>query len=277
MAYQFSRLGLKTFCNPLGVVYNPISIAQQIDRVAYNRPFIASDVIEKEGLAFHWDTSHKMATTDTNTFLDQTHRTITEAHQFLKSTDWVIVTLASAWVYREKTENKIVANCHKVDPENFDKILLKIDDIQQALDKISSSIHRINPQAQIIWTVSPVRYIRDGLQENTLSKSLIFSALRNFIADDFSNYFPSYEILMDCLRDYRFFDRDLVHPSDEAVRIIFDHLLSQWIDEKDVSLLKKLNKYALWKNHQQLSAKEEIPKKILNLKEEIKQALPEWV
>ncbi len=276
MAERLSALGLSLVSNPLGVVYNPVSIADQIERLVEGKLLSPAEFIIEQDSVYDWQASHKLARPTSEQYLEDTNSKIRHAHDYLQTADAVIITLASAWVYALRSDGRIVANCHKKSGDFFDKKLLTSQQITESLQRIQSALDTLPSSPQVIWTISPVRYIRDGLRESQHSKSLLFAALHEHLSHRYIDYFPSYEILIDCLRDYRFHARDMVHPSTQAVDIIYDYLMDQWLDPADAELYDSLLRYQSWRMHRTINASKDPPKKILDLLDTIKQDLPDW-
>ncbi len=160
-----------------------------------------------------------------NTAIQTTHTQIVESTH-------IIITLGTSWVYRHIESDKIVANCHKIPQKKFLKELLSVDEIRESLEAIIALIKSVNQQANIVFTVSPVRHIKDGFIENTQSKSHLIAAMHHVV--DIRNaihYFPSYEIMMDELRDYRFYAEDMIHPNQTAINYIWEKFTNVWISE----------------------------------------------
>lgn len=161
---------------------------------------------------------------------------------FLEEASHVFITLGTSWVYSYKTDNKIVANCHRVPNQYFDKNLLSTAEIQQHLETIQNLIRQVNPGASIVLTISPVRHIKDGMVENQVSKSHLIAAVYFFVQQNQSAfYFPSYEILIDELRDYRFYAEDMIHPSRQAIAYIWEVLVKNYVAKDAWGLMKEID------------------------------------
>jgi hypothetical protein len=185
-----------------------------------------------------------------------------------------IITLGTSWVYRHIESNEIVANCHKVPQKQFVKELLSIAQIEASLQKIISEIQTINPKCNFVFTVSPVRHIKDGFVENTLSKAHLISALHasNFQLPT-SSYFPSYEIMMDELRDYRFYAEDMLHPNPTAIDYIWIKFFENYIDEKEFALMNQVCDIQRALKHRPFNPNSESHQKFLSKLEEKKQKI----
>ena len=213
-------LGFNALVNPFGVLYNPASIAQSVERLDSGRPFTHNDVIavgERQYCTFShntafWNTSEDMLLQTINQRLDEVHE------HFMKS-KWLVVSLGTSWVFKHRMSGQIVSNCHKLPAHQFDREFLTVERSSQYL----SGIVEQHPEKQFIFTVSPLRHLKDGMHGSQLSKAALLLAV-NEICRQFANahYFPAYEIMMDELRDYRFYKEDMVHPTEQAVRYIWE-------------------------------------------------------
>lgn len=213
-------LGFNALVNPFGVLYNPASIAQSVERLDSGRPFTHNDVIavgERQFCTFNhntafWNTSEDMLLQTINQRLD-------EAHEHFMKSKWLVVSLGTSWVFKHRMSGQIVSNCHKLPAHQFDREFLTVERSSQYL----SGIVEQHPEKQFIFTVSPLRHLKDGMHGSQLSKAALLLAV-NEICRQFTNahYFPAYEIMMDELRDYRFYKEDMVHPTEQAVRYIWE-------------------------------------------------------
>ena len=164
-----------------------------------------------------------------------------ETKRSLETTSNIIITLGTAWVYRHIASKKIVANCHKVPQKEFQKELLITDEIKTSLENCMALVKKVNPNAQFIFTVSPVRHLKDGFVENQRSKAHLITALHQMINGNDVSYFPAYEIMMDELRDYRFYGKDMLHPNELAVDYIWEKFRSVWISPDCLSVMEEVD------------------------------------
>ena len=172
---------------------------------------------------------------DLNTIIQQTNQSIKEATH-------IVITLGTAWVYKHNESKMIVANCHKVPQEQFTKSILSIQEIRSSLEIIEARIHSINSDVQIVYTVSPIRHIKDGFIENQLSKSHLIAAIHQILeSSPGSKYFPSYEIMIDELRDYRFYGPDMLHPNETAINYIWERFKDVWIDQESNKIMNEVD------------------------------------
>ena len=212
--------------NPFGVLYNPCSIAKSLKRLVQCKPFEVEEVIQTNPTDAHsakkyasfWHHS-SFAGTSPQEFLENANEKLETSSQLLKDADTIIVTLGTAWVFINKENGEAVSNCHKRLAKEFERKLLTIKECTEEL----SSIAEILPDKRIIFTVSPIRHLKDGAHGNQVSKATLLLAIDEIVAKyPWCSYFPSYEIVMDELRDYRFYAEDMVHPSAVAVKYIFE-------------------------------------------------------
>lgn len=213
-------LGFNAQVNPFGVLYNPASIAQSLKRLHDGTPFTHDEVVEVGGecyCTFSHNTEFWKPTEEK--LLQSVNGDLAEAHQHFQAAKWIIISLGTSWIYREKTTGRVVSNCHKLPANRFERVFLSVEQTAELLSDLLQGV----PDKQFIFTVSPLRHLKDGLHENQLSKAALLLAVDQVCKDfDNAHYFPAYEILLDELRDYRFYKEDMVHPTDQAVNYIFE-------------------------------------------------------
>ena len=234
-SYKFTCLQ-----NPHGTLFNPISIFSAIETYAQCKVIDKESLFNQNGLWNSWDFHSSLSHSDKGLALEKMNQSIKSAHSFLKETDWLVITLGSSFVY--EFENKfIVANCHKVPTSKFNKRLLRISEIEKRFEKMLLQIKLINPNIKIIFTVSPVRHLRDGFVENNRSKSILLHVVGELVNDLDIFYFPSYELIIDDLRDYRFYAEDMVHPNYQATKYVWLKFCTACIDGKTRELMKEID------------------------------------
>lgn len=247
--------------NPFGIIFNPYSIAKILNR-GLDRSLKLDrecDVLEQNGVYKSYDYHSKFNSNSYNNFIQKTDLEYEAIKEQLKSGDYLFLTFGTAWAYRLIESNQIVANCHKVPQSNFTKELLDLNELTEIYLKIFKKLISNNPKLKILLTVSPVRHTKDGIIENSQSKSTLL-LLCKALSDDFKHnvvYFPSYEIQMDDLRDYRFYNSDLVHPNQMAIDYIFEKFSSAFFTDKTNELNTKIEKLNKLENHRFLNASEE--------------------
>ena len=234
-----------TRVNPFGVLFNPCSISDCLGLLegyginAEQCSFIPDDVIETAGgfCSFHHHGS--MARPTAQEFLDNANKVLADASDFYYREGWVVVTLGTAFIYTDKESGNVVANCHKLPADRFERTMISADQVYDALSQYVAA----RPDRQWIFTVSPVRHLADGMHANTLSKATLHLGIEKLV-NRYPNahYFPAYEILMDELRDYRFYADDMMHPSAQAADYIFERFMDFALADSDRPLLKEADK-----------------------------------
>jgi hypothetical protein len=229
-----------TLQNPHGVLFNPISISNAIKSYSTFTLVDHADVFFHQGIWNHWSFHSSRSKTDADQTIASMNNNISAGNIFLQKAGWLIITFGSAFVY-EINQNYTVANCHKMPAHIFNKRMLQIDEI---VDNYTSLIHDLavfNPALKIIFTVSPVRHSRDGFVENNRSKSVLLLSIERIISEHANTfYFPSYELVIDDLRDYRFYAEDMVHPNYLATQYVWEKFSSSSIDGKSREIFKEL-------------------------------------
>ncbi len=227
-----------TEINPFGTVYNPHSILNEIEHIIGNTPIEESEIFEYKGLWNHFSFHSRYSSRDKEQALAKMNSQITQAHKALKECKLVIVTLGTAFVYEHKMGGIVVSNCHKIPAKEFDRYMLSYDNVRDLLQQIVMKIVDFNPQAKVLFTVSPIRHLGDGLVQNQLSKSTLRAAVGE-VTDKMTAhcaYFPAYEIMMDELRDYRFYASDMLHPSDVAIEYIWNTFKATYFDDSTAQM-----------------------------------------
>ncbi|MDA3892476.1 MAG: GSCFA domain-containing protein [Salinivirgaceae bacterium] len=229
--------------NPFGILYNPESIANSIDLLLENKVFQEGDLFEHQGVWNSFNHHSRFSSMDRKECLEKINHSLANASTQLKNIDVLMLTFGTAWVYQEKKSGAIVSNCHKVAAKEFNRFKLSVSDIVERYSHLFSKLRSQNPQLKIIITVSPVRHLKDGAAENLLSKASLIMAVHELVAK-FENvsYFPSYEIMMDDLRDYRFYANDMIHPAPLAINYIWEKFKNACIKNNSQSLMLTIDK-----------------------------------
>ncbi len=226
--------------NPFGIIFNPKAIEKAITECIENKEYNQHDLYYHEEYWLSLNHHTKFSSLYLGQVLTLINSEIKEAHHALLNASHVFITLGTSWVYRFTATENLVANCHKIPQKQFRKELLSISQIIESLNNIVSLIKQVNSNAIILFTVSPVRHVRDGFIENTQSKAHLHTAIQQIIDNDNTFYFPSYEIMMDDLRDYRFYKNDLLHPNETAMEYIWEIFKKTWVNEKSYPLMKQI-------------------------------------
>lgn len=245
--------------NPNGILFNPVSIGKAIDTYIEKKEYKESDLFFYNDLWSSWDHHGQFSHPDIDTTLREINNAVNNAHYFLKTANWVIITLGSAWIYKIKNEylnskaGQVAANCHKVPQQHFEHTLMAYDEVNKSIKNIIQKINQFNPSANIVLTISPVRHHREGLVENNRSKALLISAVNEAIKEkDNIFYFPSYELIIDDLRDYRFYAEDMVHPNYQATQYVWGKFTHAFMDEQTLIDMEEIKKIVNAKNHKPL-------------------------
>lgn len=234
IAEILSRHKYKVLNNPFGILYNPVALANSFERIARKHYYQEEDMVLHEHLFHSMDHHGSASGPDANLVVTNINDRINMAHEFLTGCRFVFVSLGTARVFRYRPTGNIAGNCHKIPQLQFDSFRLGTEDCIEALERIYHAVRSVNKEANIIWTVSPVRHVRDGLTENQLSKSTLLLAIEKMTMPSLgTSYFPAYEIMIDQLRDYRFYKEDLIHPSNEAIEVIWDFFGDTYLDHSD--------------------------------------------
>lgn len=225
--------------NPLGILYNPFSIFKNL-RLLLSEGLDPDNFIEAGGVYFHWDTHSDISGTAMDSFKALLEARSHTSRQSLTSANWLIITLGTIYVYKHLESGKIVANCHKIPQRHFQKLSLSQAEIEEDFFQTMELLRTINPDIKVILTVSPVRHIRDGLIENNVSKATLLQTVNNIVKNDPNiYYFPAYEILIDELRDYRFFKEDMIHPTEQAIQYIWERFITACLDPDAIGFISE--------------------------------------
>jgi len=231
--------------NPFGILFNPKAIETLIENSLNEKKYTDNDVFLLNERWHCFDSHSDLSNANKNELLFNLNSTIKSTNKQLSESTHIIITLGTAWIYRFIETNTVVGNCHKVPQKKFVKELLSVEEILASLENISTLIKDINPNATIVFTVSPVRHIKDGFVENSISKAHLLTAIQQIIKIPplgvRGHYFPSYEIMMDDLRDYRFYNSDMIHPNETAVDYIWEQFMHVWIHEKTLQIQKEVD------------------------------------
>lgn len=230
-----------TLINPHGILYNPLSITRALTSYLDGRVYTREDLFQHNDSWNSWDHHSRFSALTPEAALDNINGMQAAAIKAIDNADWLILTLGSAHAYSLKENSRLVGNCHKVPAGNFYKRLLTVDEIVTALDNMMHRLFFRNRKINILFTVSPVRYIRDGVVENNLSKAVLLQAVHHLV-NKFNRlfYFPAYELVIDDLRDYRFYKEDLVHPNELAVNYVWEQVVKNCVGENSQALLHQV-------------------------------------
>lgn len=255
-----------TLINPFGILYNPISIKQCIEKIIEKCNFKENDLIFYQEIWHSFYHHGKFSGENKAEVLRKINTSISESHKTLNQVDYLLVTFGSSYVYKYLENNLIVANCHKIPQKRFSQEMLKLNEIFKEWQLLIEIIKSFNPQIKIIFTVSPIRYLKYGNEMNSISKAtliLLISQLKNTF--DNIDYFPAYEIFMDDLRDYRFYKDDMIHPSEEGIKYVWQKFCEIYFKKETMDILEKVKSINLSLNHRPIHPQSLEHKKFINL------------
>ncbi len=238
--------------NPFGILYNPVSVANGLQMLLDEKEFVASDLIEYQGIWHSFSHHGRFSSHNKNETLQAINNRIKLSAKNLRKAEFLFITFGTAWVFQHNKTGQTVSNCHKIPGKEFKRFRLTVDEIVENYFQLLSKIKRLNSNIKVIFTVSPIRHWSDGAIENQRSKSALLLAVDSIIKQfgyEFCNYFPAYEIVMDELRDYRYFNEDMIHISDVAVNHIWEKFSESLIDRKSRETANRINKFIQAKNH----------------------------
>ena len=289
---QFASRKFNVLANPFGTVYNPLSIERQLQHIASKEVFGEDDVFQDirrenghgDNLWHCWDAHSSLSAPTCEECIGKLSAACAQAREFLQQADIVFITVGSAFVYSLKDDengySKVVANCHRQDQRMFERRLISADEAAQAIKRIVENIRILRPNAHIVFTVSPIRHIGDGAHGNNLSKATVLLGIEKTLQEiaPSAEYFPSYEIMMDELRDYRFYDRDMIHLSKTAEEIIFERMLETYCDGTTRENIAKVEKFLKMASHriqdENSPATQEFKKKLIAQANELEKHIP---
>lgn len=236
--------------NPFGIVYNPLSVKQNLDALLEGKKYKKTDLFHYTDKWISFDHHSKFSDPDPELYLERINRRIDYAAKNLKENDFLIITFGTAWIYKLADSGRLVSNCHKLPAKFFHRELIKVEDIVQNYMVLINSLLNIQSRMRIILTVSPVRHWKDGPVQNTISKATLLLAIHELVdAYDSVEYFPAYEIAIDDLRDYRFYEADMLHPNSQMSDYIWNKFSQVYFDDETIKIMKELEKLILALQH----------------------------
>lgn len=245
--------------NPFGIVYNPISVARQLEILLGTGKYAPEDLVLHNGFWHSFDHHGSFSVSDQELCLRNINDSLEASQEFLGSADFLFLTFGTAYVYYLKTTGQVVSNCHKLPAGEFDRKLSSVGEITDALQSILNRLFQLNPGLKVVFTVSPVRHWKDGPHANQISKSTLLLAIeeiQKIYPQTF--YFPSYEIVMDELRDYRFYDEDMIHPNKVAVDYIWQRFTGCFMEPATIRTLKEVDQVVQASRHRPFHPGDEI-------------------
>ena len=257
---------INALINPMGTLYNPMSIANGVQRLIDNEPIAGQTLFMQGGVWNSFDFHSRHSLPDKQATIERMNRRIEQGHNALKTAQLLTITLGTAIVYRLKSTGEVVANCHKVPQHEFERKMATVGEMTDVLDKMLTALHAFNPTMRIILTVSPIRHVADGLDVNSLSKASLRVAIHEAMSRhcEYCDYFPSYEIMLDDLRDYRFYSSDMVHPSDVAIEYIWQAFQATYLDDRSGLAVARCERIHKRLQHRPMSANRETVERFNN-------------
>ncbi len=250
---RFTERLFNAIVNPFGVVYNPASVSNTLDDIIEKRLVSEADVAYHNNLWHSFRLHGSFSSPHREKLIESANQTLFRAHQHLEKTKTLVITFGTAWVFTLKSTNQIVANCHKYPATTFERNMLSVDDIVHQWQGTILRLRTFNLAIRIVFTISPVRHWKDGAHGNNLSKATLLLAVQHLINQDTTlEYFPAYEIMMDELRDYRFYADDMLHPSNLAQSYIFDCFTQAYLSRQAFAFGQESNKLTNALNHRPL-------------------------
>jgi hypothetical protein len=259
MGAKFQYYKFQSTTNPFGILFHPLAIEKVIHFALSEKKFTENDIFFLNERWHCFDAHSQLSHPVKEVLLQNLNETLQITREQIKESTHFILTLGTAWVYKHKKSTEVVANCHKVPQNEFEKQLLSVTEIEESLQRIIEKIKEANPNITFIFTISPVRHLKDGFLENQRSKAHLISGLHSFLNKkgnpprllsarlpdgqevEVEDYFPSYEIMMDELRDYRFYADDLIHPNQLAVDIIWERFSETYFTKETFATMKEVD------------------------------------
>jgi lysophospholipase L1-like esterase len=254
--------------NPFGILFHPKAIQHLIKSAIQQKVYTENDLIFNNERWHSLDAHSSLSSADKNEVLTNLNAALVQTKKQLEEASHIIITLGTSWVYRFLETDTIVANCHKISQKKFSKELLSVAEVSETLHAILSLIKAVNSKARVLFTISPIRHLKDGFIENMRSKAHLISGVHETIASETNaSYFPSYEIVMDELREYRFYTEDLLHPNKTAINYIWEKFIGSWCCEASKETMQEIETIQKGLSHKSFNEKSEQHQQLLkNLK-----------
>lgn len=249
--------------NPFGILFHPLAIERLIEKSVNQELFTEEDVFNENQQWHSFDAHSSLSNPSKEQIIIDLNNAISRTSTQVNTASHIIITLGTAWVYRKTSSNKVVANCHKVPQSNFTKELLSVEEVVKSLKRVITFVQSVNLSVQFIFTVSPVRHLKDGFLENQRSKAHLIAAIHQVLNEGRVSYFPSYELMMDELRDYRFYSKDMIHPNETAIEYIWEKFRLVWIKDSMDDHMKKVDEIQRGLQHRPFNPDSEAHQKFL--------------
>lgn len=249
---KMAELNYPVDINPFGILYNPVSVANALRFLIQKKNFSELDLIQHNGLWHSFFHHSRFSSPNANETLKNINTRIKSSSEFLKNADFLFITFGTAWVYEYRSTGQTVSNCHKIPEKEFRRFRLTPGEIVEDYRQLLSGLWKFNPEIKVVFTVSPIRHWKDGAVENQRSKATLLLAIDQLIrgfGEENCSYFPAYEIVMDELRDYRFYQEDMIHLSGSAIQHIWEKFQQVLIDENSLKISGEIKNIVAAVNH----------------------------
>ena len=255
MGERIGSYRLPVLQNPHGILFNPVSIGDSLLSLVQEKRYEAEDLFYLHERWNSWDHHGRFSNPDQDACLEQINASQVSGSAFLRRADWLILTLGSAWVYVLKSTGRVVANCHKAPADWFQHRLLTLEEVLSVFDNLLHRLFLLRPGLRVVFTVSPVRHLREGMIENNRSKAVLIQAVHHLV-DKFSGlaYFPAYELIVDDLRDYRFYAEDLVHPNHLATQYVWEKFVAGFMSPQAREVMQAMEPIIAARRHRPFNA-----------------------
>lgn len=239
MSEKFDYFKFQNVINPFGIIFNAVSLEGIIERIVNLKDFTEKDIFYHNEMWHCFEVHSELSHPDKNVILNNLNEKLALSYYKIMELSHCIITFGTSWVYRNIETNQIVANCHKMPQKQFTKELLSTAITKKSIENIISLIHSVNKNVKFIFTISPVRHIKDGFFENNVSKSILLQTVYNVVNSNTGvpplgvrGLFPSYEIILDELRDYRFYKDDMLHPNQTAIHYVWERFSETYFSDE---------------------------------------------
>jgi hypothetical protein len=229
--------------NPFGIVYNPLSVNQNLEAILSGKKYTAPDLYKYQDTWISFDHHSRFSFSEPEVCLREINKRIENSHYRIRTINYLIITFGTSWIYRIAESGRLVSNCHKIPTSFFNRQMVKTDDIIPVYEKLIKNLIKINPGLRIIFTVSPIRHWKDGPVQNTVSKSILILTIHEILKlFNCTEYFPAYEIALDDLRDYRYYEEDMIHPNSQMTGYIWEKFSQAYFSNETLRAMKDIAK-----------------------------------
>lgn len=229
--------------NPFGIMYNPMSVKQNLENILSGKKYTITDLYNYQDAWISFDHHSRFSFPEPEICLKEINRRIEYSHKSIKTIHYLIITFGTSWIYKIAESGRPVSNCHKLPAHFFKRELLDTDKILSDYTQLISELRQVNPDLRIIFTVSPIRHWKDGPVQNTVSKSTLILAIHELVKSfDCTGYFPAYEIAIDDLRDYRYYEEDMLHPNSQMIGYIWNKFCQTYFEDETLQIMKDIEK-----------------------------------